>query len=62
VSAGTGQPLLAGHDLAKSYGPTPALAGADLEIAAGELVAIMGPSGLREVHVTTLPGRHRAAG
>ena len=41
----TTTPLLAGYDLAKAYGPTPALAGASLEIEAGELVAIMGPSG-----------------
>jgi putative ABC transport system ATP-binding protein len=38
-------PLLAGYDLVKTYGLTPALAGATLEVAAGELVAIMGPSG-----------------
>jgi putative ABC transport system ATP-binding protein len=38
-------PLLRGYDLVKAYGPTPALAGANLEIDAGELVAIMGPSG-----------------
>jgi putative ABC transport system ATP-binding protein len=37
--------MLAGYDLAKAYGPTPALAGANLEIESGELVAIMGPSG-----------------
>jgi len=41
----TTTPLLAGYDLAKAYGPTPALAGANLEIESGELVAIMGPSG-----------------
>ncbi len=39
------EPILAGYRVVKAYGPTPALAGADLEIAAGELVAIMGPSG-----------------
>jgi putative ABC transport system ATP-binding protein len=37
--------LLAAHDLHKSYGATPALAGAGIEIDAGELVAVMGPSG-----------------
>ena len=41
----TTTPMLAGYDLAKAYGPTPALAGANLEIESGELVAIMGPSG-----------------
>jgi putative ABC transport system ATP-binding protein len=37
--------LLAAHDLHNSYGATPALAGAGIEIDAGELVAVMGPSG-----------------
>lgn len=37
--------LLAGVELHKSFGPTPALAGASLQVAAGEVVAVMGPSG-----------------
>lgn len=37
--------LLKATGLHKSFGLTPALDGASLEIAAGELVAIMGPSG-----------------
>jgi putative ABC transport system ATP-binding protein len=37
--------LLAGTGLHKAFGPTPALAGASLEVAAGEVVAVMGPSG-----------------
>jgi putative ABC transport system ATP-binding protein len=37
--------LLAAIDVHKSYGPTPALAGASLRIDAGEVVAVMGPSG-----------------
>lgn len=44
--AGTGsRPLLTARGLRKAYGPTPALADASLEIAAGEIVAVMGPSG-----------------
>ncbi len=31
--------------LVKSFGPTPALRGADLSVRAGEIVAVMGPSG-----------------
>jgi putative ABC transport system ATP-binding protein len=31
--------------LTKSFGPTPALRGADVEVAAGEVLAVMGPSG-----------------
>ena len=38
-------PLLAGIDLHKAFGPTPALAGATLRLRPGEVVAIMGPSG-----------------
>ncbi len=37
--------ILSARDLRKTYGKTPALAGADFEIEAGEVVAIMGPSG-----------------
>jgi putative ABC transport system ATP-binding protein len=38
-------PLLSGAGLRKSFGPTPALADATMEVAAGEIVAVMGPSG-----------------
>jgi putative ABC transport system ATP-binding protein len=41
----TGSPLLAGTDLAKSFGPTPALIAASLAVWPGEVVAVMGPSG-----------------
>ncbi|QMU73724.1 ABC transporter ATP-binding protein [Streptacidiphilus sp. P02-A3a] len=41
----TGQVLLRAEDLHKAYGPTPALAGASVQVAAGELLAVMGPSG-----------------
>jgi putative ABC transport system ATP-binding protein len=37
--------LLEATDLVKSFGPTPALAGASLGLRAGEVVAVMGPSG-----------------
>ncbi|RKN07643.1 ABC transporter ATP-binding protein [Streptomyces radicis] len=38
-------PLLVASGLHKTYGATPALAGADFAIASGEVVAVMGPSG-----------------
>jgi len=41
----TTEPLLVAADLHKSFGPTPALAGASLSVRAGEVVALMGPSG-----------------
>ena len=37
--------LLAADDLHKSFGPTAALAGAQLGVRAGEVVGVMGPSG-----------------
>ncbi|MER8160256.1 ABC transporter ATP-binding protein [Streptomyces sp. NPDC094472] len=37
--------LLMADDLHKSYGPTPALDGAEFSIHPGEVVAVMGPSG-----------------
>jgi putative ABC transport system ATP-binding protein len=39
------EPILAAADLAKSFGRTPALRGVDIQIAAGEVLAVMGPSG-----------------
>ncbi|MCF3964655.1 ABC transporter ATP-binding protein [Streptomyces fuscigenes] len=40
-----GAPLLEAADVHKSYGPTAALSGASFSIRAGEIVAVMGPSG-----------------
>jgi putative ABC transport system ATP-binding protein len=37
--------ILQAKDIKKSFGPTPALQGADLEVKHGEILAIMGPSG-----------------
>ncbi|WP_327288994.1 ABC transporter ATP-binding protein [Streptomyces sp. NBC_01198] len=39
------EPLLVATDLHKTYGPTPALDGAELTVRPGEVVAVMGPSG-----------------
>jgi len=39
------RPVLEARGLELSFGPTPALRGADLAVARGELVAVMGPSG-----------------
>ncbi|MBP2475949.1 putative ABC transport system ATP-binding protein [Crossiella equi] len=37
--------MLAGVELHKAFGPTPALAGAGMRVNPGEVVAVMGPSG-----------------
>lgn len=38
-------PVLSGRDLRVAFGPTEALRGLDIDIHAGEIVAVMGPSG-----------------
>lgn len=44
-SAGKAEPLLSAVDLHLSFGATPALAGASLDVAPGEVVALLGASG-----------------
>ncbi len=39
------QPVLVARAVTRSFGATPALRGADLEVRAGEVLAVMGPSG-----------------
>ena len=46
---------------AKTFGPTPALDGAAIQVQAGEVVAIVGAVRLRQVDAAALPGRHPAA-
>jgi putative ABC transport system ATP-binding protein len=41
----TGTTILRAQDVHKAFGPTPALQGASLEVAGGEVLAVMGPSG-----------------
>lgn len=41
----TNTPILSARDLRHSFGPTDALRGIDLDIQAGEVLAVMGPSG-----------------
>jgi ABC-2 type transport system ATP-binding protein len=43
--AGTGQPAIVVHGLRKSFGAKEAVAGIDLEIAAGSLAGLVGPNG-----------------
>lgn len=40
-----GQPFVVGHNVQKSYGGREVLAGVDFDVAAGEVVVILGPSG-----------------
>jgi putative ABC transport system ATP-binding protein len=39
------EPILAAREISKSFGSTSALRGVDVEVAAGEVLAVMGPSG-----------------
>lgn len=41
----SGAPLVAARGVTRSFGATEALRGADVEVGAGEIVALMGPSG-----------------
>jgi putative ABC transport system ATP-binding protein len=45
VAPGSRRCLIEARDVFKSFGQTPALQGASLSVASGEIVAIMGPSG-----------------
>ena len=42
--------LIEARDVVRSFGDTPALRGANLAVAAGEIIAIMGPS-LSLIHI-----------
>ena len=44
-AASAGVPRLAARGLRKAFGPTTALGGVDVDLAAGESLAVMGPSG-----------------
>jgi len=41
-------PLIEGRGVVKSFGRTPALRGTDVQVTAGEILAVMGPSGSGE--------------
>lgn len=45
MSTGGQAPLLVAEEIAKSFGPTPALVNAGMTLSAGEMLAVMGPSG-----------------
>jgi ABC-2 type transport system ATP-binding protein len=53
-----GAPLAQLRDARKAYGKVQALDGIDLELRAGELLAVLGPNGAGK---TTAPSRHAAA-
>jgi putative ABC transport system ATP-binding protein len=42
---GSAAPVVEGRSLVKSFGQTPALNGASVAVAPGEILAVMGPSG-----------------
>lgn len=59
AAAGT-EPLLALHDVSKSFGAVQALSGINLEVAAGEVLALVGDNGAgKSTLVKTLAGVHQ---
>ena len=50
--------IIEARDVEKSFGQTPALRGATIEVERGEILAIMGPSGSGKSTLAALPGRH----
>ena len=48
---------LAARGIRKSFGRRQVLTGVDLEVAAGEMVAVVGENGTREDHAAPHPGR-----
>ena len=53
---GSASPVVEGRSLVKSFGRTPALNGASVAVAAGEIARRHGPERLRQVHAAALPG------
>jgi putative ABC transport system ATP-binding protein len=56
AASGPGSALIEARDVVKSFGQTPARRGAGLSAAAGEILAVMGPSGSGS-DPAALPGR-----
>ena len=54
--------LLEARDIAKSFGQTPALRGASVAVAEGEILAVTGPERVRQVDPAALPGWDLPAG
>jgi ABC-2 type transport system ATP-binding protein len=56
-----GPPVLQVQGLRKAYGPTVALAGVDLEVAAGEIVGLLGPNGAGKTTLVSIVAGLRGA-
>src|SRR4051812_22743386 len=55
------RPAIAAHGLRKAYGAHEALAGIDLTVARGELVAVLGPNGAGKTTLVEILEGHRRA-
>jgi ABC-2 type transport system ATP-binding protein len=56
-----GLPVLQVRGLRKAYGPTVALAGVDLDVAAGEIVGLLGPNGAGKTTLVSIVAGLRGA-
>ena len=57
-----GRRMIEARDVYRSFGQTPALQGASLAVAPGEIVAVTGAERIGQVHAVALPGWDLQAG
>ena len=54
ITPDTAEPLVRARNVHKSFGDNEVLKGIDLDVQAGEVVVILGPSGSGQIHISPL--------